>query len=611
MTFIPEKFRLTTYGRSLRILNRADQKKVFLITALQIFMAIFDFIGVFLIGLLTALSVAGMQTQEPGSRIISFLKLLHISEFQFQTQAAILGITAVIFLVGKTVVSIFFTRRILYFLARRGASVSTELVARLLSQPLLMVQSRTTQETLYALTTGVSLIALQVLATSMVLAADLSLLLIMGIGLFLFDPLVALGSGIVFACVGYYLYQFMHVRAGILGRRNWELTIQSNEKIIEVLGSYRESIIRNRRDFYSREIGRIRNNLASTSAELSFLPYVSKYVIETAVVLGSVMVGISQFFIYDTSKAVTTLAVFLAAGTRIAPAILRLQQGAITIRESLGGAAPTLDLIDSLPALNRIENFNDTVDLEHLGFVPHVQVSEVYLKYSKESEFALEVIDLEITPGHSIAIVGPSGSGKTTLIDVLLGILSPETGRLLISGLPPLASVSRWPGAISYVPQDVVIVAGTIRQNISLGFPQSLATDELVLLAAKAAGLEEFISQLPNGLDSEVGERGTGISGGQRQRIGIARAMFTQPLLLVLDEATSALDGETESLVNEAIQNLRGRTTIIMIAHRLSTIRNADIVVYMEKGKVLAQGSFNEVRKLSPEFDRQAKSVGL
>ena len=174
-----------------------------------------------------------------------------------------------------------------------------------------------------------------------------------------------------------------------------------------------------------------------------------------------------------------------------------------------------------------------------------------------------------------------------------------------------MIAVAKWPGAISYVPQDVVISNGTIRENVALGYPKEVATNELVFSALKIAQLEDFVSGVANGLDTPVGERGTKISGGQRQRLGIARAMFTKPHLLVLDEATSSLDGETEANISDAIHALRGSTTVVMIAHRLSTVRNADIVVYMADGKVVAKGTFDEVRNAVPDFDRQAELMGI
>ena len=174
-----------------------------------------------------------------------------------------------------------------------------------------------------------------------------------------------------------------------------------------------------------------------------------------------------------------------------------------------------------------------------------------------------------------------------------------------------LDAISKWPGSVSYVPQDVSISNGTIRENVSLGYPAAVVDDEHVWNCLRAAELEDFVKNLPKQLDSRVGERGTSLSGGQRQRLGIARALFTNPLLLVLDEATSALDGETEANIAETLVQLRGKATVIMIAHRLSTIMNADCVYFLENGTLKARGSFEEVRKLVPEFEKQAQIMGL
>jgi ABC-type multidrug transport system fused ATPase/permease subunit len=489
--------------------------------------------------------------------------------------------------------------------------ISADLIAKLLSQPLLIVQSKTTQETLYAVTSGVSAIAIQVIATSLIWVADLALLVVMMVGLLVVDPVTAIATVIVFLIVGYFLYKFMHVRAGNLGFENTAMSIKSNEKIVEVFASYRESVVRNRRVYYAREIGKLRYSLANTSAELGFLPYVSKYIIETTVVVGAVLIGAAQFVFQDASHAVATLAIFLAAGTRIAPSVLRLQQGMITIKSGLGVASPTLDLIDALGNVSISEDSYDKVDIIHEGFNPEIVIDNVSLTYPGKTMPAISKVSLTIPTGTSVAFVGPSGAGKTTMIDILLGVLIPDDGTVLVSNLPPLLAVAKWPGAVAYVPQDVVIASGSIRENIALGYPIEEATDALVMRALKVAHLDEFVASLPNGLDTQVGERGARISGGQRQRLGIARAMFTHPHLLVLDEATSSLDGETEASISEAIHALRGLTTVVIIAHRLSTVRNVDKVVYLSNGKALATGTFEEVRKVVPDFDFQAKIMGL
>ena len=313
----------------------------------------------------------------------------------------------------------------------------------------------------------------------------------------------------------------------------------------------------------------------------------------------------------DAAHAVATLSVFLAAGTRIAPAVLRVQQSALGVRASLGAAGPTLDLIDSLHNVEDLEETSDSVETEHLDFLPSISVENINFSYPGEESRAIDNVSFNVASGTSVAIVGSSGAGKTTLVDLLLGILKPDSGTILVSGENPKGAISKWPGAISYVPQDVMISNGTIRENIGLGYPSEFVVTELVNSAIRIAALNQYVSKLTKGIDTPIGERGVKMSGGERQRLGIARAMFTKPALLVLDEATSSLDGETEASVAEAIQELNGKITVVIIAHRLSTIVNSDLVIYLENGKLIAKGTFNEVRNQVPDFDKQAKLMGL
>lgn len=611
LSITASRWRENPIGRSIRILSIRDRRKVFAATILQVLLSGLDLLGVLAIGLLGTLSLTNQNSESSILQVQSTLKLLGISNFDYHSQLIIIGGFAIALLVGRTLLSIVFTRRIMFFLGRRGAKLSTELVARLLSRPILEVQSRTIQETLFAVTRGVEFITYQILATSVVLISDLALLIVMSIGLFAIDPATAIGTISMFSLVGFFLYRYMHVRAGTLGLKSSLQNIESNEKIVEVFGSFRESVVRNRRDYYAREIGGTRYQVAETASEYNFLPFVSKYVIETAVILGAVLIGGIQFLMSDASNAIPTLGVFLAAGSRIAPAVLRVQQGSITIKGAIGQAAPTLDLIDSLGSEPIVQNMNDALNTQHEGFNSKVELQQVNFTYPNSVDRAITDVSFTIVPGAFVAFVGLSGAGKTTIIDILLGVLIPDEGSVLISGLPPLHAVSKWPGAVAYVPQDVVIAAGTIRENVSLGYPREFAANNLVLEALRIAQLEKYVNELPLGIDTEVGERGTKLSGGQRQRLGIARAMFTRPQLLVLDEATSSLDGETEASISESIHELRGSTTVIMIAHRLSTVKNADLIIYMGQGKVEAIGTFDEVRKLNSDFDRQATMMGL
>jgi ABC-type multidrug transport system fused ATPase/permease subunit len=258
-----------------------------------------------------------------------------------------------------------------------------------------------------------------------------------------------------------------------------------------------------------------------------------------------------------------------------------------------------------------VEPSSDVIDVLHPGFVPEIILKNVSFSYPNSTSPAIYGASLRITPGSLIAVVGPSGAGKTTLIDLILGVLDPDSGEVSISGRRASEISKMWPGSVSYVPQDVTIANGTIRSNITLGFPEESGTVEMIMDAIRISQLESYLESLPERENSKVGDRGAGMSGGQRQRLGIARALFTKPKLLVLDEATSALDGETEANVSAAIRALKGDVTVILIAHRLSTVREADQVVYLEEGKIIATGTFEEVRAAVPNFDRQASLMGL
>jgi ABC-type multidrug transport system fused ATPase/permease subunit len=597
--------------RSLRIIPAENRKKVILVTLLQVGLAILDLIGVAAIGILGALSVTGIQSQQPGGRILRVLELLQIESFSFQSQVAILGLSACVIFIFRTVCSIIITRKVLFFLSRQGAQIAARLLNQLLSQSLLQIQSRSTQETVYALTTGVSAITLGVLATSVALIADTSLLIILLAALFAVDYIMAITSLIFFGLMGYLLYRTMSVKAQELGVTNSKLSVVNNEKVIEVLDSYREAVVRNTRQFYVKEISRYRYKLADVLAEMQFMPSVSKYVIESGMVVGAVLIAGAQFAIYDASTAVATLSVFLAAGTRLGPAILRLQQNFIQIKGATGSARPTLLLADSLSTGSSLSDTQMQLDREHAHFVAEVEMSKISFTYPGQETPTLLAVNLIVNRGQSVAIVGPSGSGKTTLVDVLLGLLNPDEGEVTISKLSPRCAIENWSGAVAYVPQNVAIMNGTIRENVTLGYPVGPEADEFVHEALRLAQLSDLIKEMPAGLDTNVGEKGAKLSGGQRQRLGIARALFTNPKLLVLDEATSSLDGQTESDISEAINSLHGQVTVVLIAHRLSTVRTADQVIYLSRGEIIARGSFEEVRNVVPDFDTQAELSGM
>ena len=399
-----------------------------------------------------------------------------------------------------------------------------------------------------------------------------------------------------------------HSRAKLLGDKYSGLNIQNEQSIIEALNTYRELTVHGRKIVIAHKIQKSRIEISSILSELNFMPQISKYIIESTVIIGALIVCGIQFLRSDSVQAVAILSIFLASGSRIAPAVMRMQQGLITIKTSMGYALPTFALIDELEPVQEIELDDHVQDFTHAEFNPVISINNLSFKYPEKTDNAIEIDTLTIEAGSHVALVGPSGSGKTTFADLLLGVIKPQKGSILISGSSPSVAINKWPGAISYVPQDVVIVNGDILTNIALGYEEFERNTDQLQKAVENSQLEEILIELKN---QNLGEMGGKLSGGQRQRLGIARALYTSPKLLVLDEATSSLDADTELLISGRLTARSNETTLISIAHRLSTVRSADCVFYIDKGKILASGKFDEVRALIPDFDRQANLMGL
>ena len=598
---------------SFNLLSSADKTKIILIVTIQILLGLLDLIGVGLIGVLGALSVSGIRSDKPGDRVSYILNLFNLENTSFQQQITIIGAFAALFMITKTLASMYFTKKTLAFLGIRSAIFSAELLRKIATQKYSLISNKSKQETIFSLTSGSNSLILGVLGSIMTIVSDLSLILIMLTGLFIIEPKVAVSSLLFFALISLSLHKKLSNRAEYFGVKNALYSIKVNELISDLLDTYRELYLRNQLGYQINDIEVMRRKLAKVSSGMAFLPYISKYVLEISVVIGVLCLAVYQFIAQDAGRAVGNLALFLAASSRIVPSILRLQQGFLQIKSSTGGAKPTYDLYKSIPdsKISAIKNMTN-LNFEHLNFEPTAKVTDISYRYPDSTEDVITDLSIDIPNGSFCAVVGKSGAGKSTLANLILGAEEPSKGQITISGLKPSNAIQKWPGAVSYVPQDVVIINASIFQNISLSpNTHDEETIKKVWRALEIAQLTSFVQGLPSGIDSVVGEKGTKLSGGQRQRIGIARAVFTNPKILIMDEATSSLDAETEHALNLSILGLKGSVTLFIIAHRLATIRHADKIYYIDNGVIQASGSFEQVRTKVLDFDLQAKLLGL
>jgi ATP-binding cassette, subfamily B, bacterial PglK len=606
-------YRNSDYFKIFQLVNKADKIKLLLVSFIQIFLSFFDLIGVALIGLIGSVSVAAISSTQITGRTESVIKFLGLQDFSSQFQVAILGLMSAVLMVVKTFTSLYLNRKVIFYLSRRGAVITANLTTSLFKRSYIDIKKQGSQNLIYSLTSGVNGMTTGVLGSSVALIADFSLLVVLIGGLFLVNTtmtFVLLSTLTTIATIMYLIIRNKNKRLAVLGAK---YSIDASSKIFEAVASYRELTLRGQRQYFADIIGKTRMLQADAGAQASYLMNVNKYVLEAAVILITLLIAGIQFLLSNALRSVATLTLFFAAISRIAPAVFRIQQNLLTVKSSLGMAQPTLELIYSLNLSINKEGDNELLELApttHKGFISEINVSNLSFKYSGSEKFAIRDINLKLSSGMQVAIVGPSGAGKSTLVDLLLGLHHPSSGDVEISGINAIDAIERWPGAVAYVPQEIQLVSGLISDNILLGFKKSKANLDSVLKAMKMAELNEYLENNTI-MEVNIGDEGGKLSGGQRQRIGIARALLTNPKILVLDEATSSLDAQTEDNVTSTINKIRLDSLVVIVAHRLATVRRADLVIYMQDGEVKAQGSFEQVRKLIPNFDTQAELMGL
>lgn len=451
---------------------------------------------------------------------------------------------------------------------------------------------------------GIVVPGLQLLARSVVVFLVLGLLMAV-------DVVLALSVAVVLGTA--YGATYMMIRKKLLA--NGQLSnlahAQNYKAANEALNGFKEIRIRGREESFLARFSRSSSDNASYKVIGFTLSQLPRYAIETIAFGGMLLILVYLIGVKrDLTNALPLIALYALAGYRLLPAFQQIFHSFSQIRYNY----PSLLVLQSeLAAASQPAEISPTstaLPLQAMPIERTIEVDHVSFTYRGADGPVLNGVSLCIETNTSVAFVGPTGSGKTTLLDVILGLLVPTSGAIRIDGEPLNEDqLRRWQMSIGYVPQQIYLTDDTIARNIAFGCTDQELNLDAVTEAAKAANLHGFIAtDLPDGYNTLVGERGVRLSGGQRQRIGIARALYHRPRVLVMDEATSALDGITEKAVIEAIQTLSHKLTIIMVAHRLSTVKDCDVIYLLEEGRVAFQGNFAELMAGSQVFRRMLDS---
>ncbi|MFY4729677.1 ABC transporter ATP-binding protein [Nitrospira sp. BLG_2] len=603
------------------LLNRKERRLSYALLGLMVLAGLIDALGVS--SILPFMAVVGnpelIQTNPWLHHIFTWLEFESTNTFLVG-----LGSAAIVILVFSNAVSLVSSSAILWFAYNLEHSLSTQILSNYARQPYAYFLEQNSSNLVLnctgdvaRVTNGIAVPVLQAIAKAII--AMSILLLVMWV-----DPWLALLVGTVIGTVYTGVYLNVRQKMTHLGRASKEAQKERFRLATEVLNGIKELKILGQDDAYQDRFAKYAALYAKNQWMSATVSQVPRYAIES-IAFGSVILLVIYLLAthQDFKEALPLMALYAFTAYRLLPAFQQLFGSATAVRFNMGSLEAVEEKLKTLVGPPDSETkpivvakptlpVNENVDFLRQEVGPlqqEIVLENLVFQYSNAPVPLINNLNLTIQRNTTVAIVGSSGGGKTTIVDIILGLLEPQDGTLLVDGIPITScNVTSWQKHLGYVPQHIYVADDTLAANIAFGVaPRDLDIDR-VEHAARIANLHEFVmEELPNGYETMVGERGVRLSGGQRQRIGIARAVYSDPDVLILDEATSALDSLTEDAVTEAIRNVMHEKTIIMIAHRLSTVQQADIIYLLENGSISDQGTYEELLDTNGVFRRMAK----
>lgn len=581
----------------------------------QIFLPVLDLVSILMLSFLAQNLL--LDDSSNGSKFSPVIRHEIVSYLGLDKQHFLLflAITSMLLLILKGFLSIWINSRTYNFLSKASIEYSAAAARKFFNGNLVKIQILPSTMVAQGLNDAINWKIVGVLGAFAALVGEIALVLSTGLFL-LFQNVILTVSTII------YLVVIFSILQRFLGRLTSRLAEIQATADVKIRGLVHESINSFRELFVLDAIGAMLENFnnerikASTAhTKLMWLVSLPKYIFEAVFIAGIAALISFVIFFPDLGIDQISIAIFFIAGMRVLPSIIRIQNlfNIIEFSDSSAHSVNELGKLEVMVNKRELNRVYSTLSAQSKApqFSPQIKIKEMSFSYPENENFRIEISDLKIGCGEQIALVGASGSGKSTFADLLLGVLEPVTGYITISDFHPTEAIKVFPGGIGYVPQSPNLFSADIFSNLAIYKTRSLENVNRAWACLEMAQLSSFVRDLPDGINTQIGERGYKLSGGQKQRLSLARALFSNPKLLVLDEATSALDSETENSISQVIKKLDTETTVVVIAHRLSTIFSFQRLLYFDNGKIVGDGSFQQLRKILPKFDAQALHSGF
>jgi ATP-binding cassette subfamily C protein len=591
---------ITFFRRLYPLLDGPTKRRLILASGLMLLLAVLEAVAfVALIPLMQILTAPDMKANSSVVDAVSDL-FGNPSNSQLALTLAIITVGIYIF---KSFAAVIVLRWTTTFAMAEESKMLHRLMATYLSAPYALHLDRNSSEFVRTLEISLPAIFRIGLVQGFNAVGDLFSAVFVGVILAVSNIVITAAAAGYFLVV---LFGYHRVAQRLIARAAAEIHDKQAvelQAMAQSLDAVKDVKVRGAERYFADELTDTRVELIPAYRTITLSGVTPRYVLELAMMGAAAVIAFVAFSTQSVSAATATIGVFLAGGFRILAPLNKIIFGVAQTRAALPSVdqlTRDLELADAEDVAAALEA-NDEVVVDDLE--PRLSLRDVEFSYVPGTP-VLAGITFDIAPGESIGLVGGSGAGKSTLVDLLLGLLEPEAGEVLVDGWP-LASVRRrWQQSIGYVPQSITLFDTTVRANVAFGVPREEVDDDQVWAVLETAQLGDVVRSLPNGIDNMVGERGVQLSGGQRQRLGVARALYHDPRILMFDEATSALDNETEFKLTEVLESFRGKLTMVTIAHRLSTVRRCDRLLYLEHGKLVADGPFGELDRSIPGFAR-------